>query len=84
MAGIRMFGIGTLELCFVLMLLIVTLALCWLRNERYRWCSVGLACFVVAAVVTPADLYSMLAAGTLLLTSYVAGTRHYQLDSSQS
>ena len=68
--------VGTVELLTLLILVILS-ATVWRRSDYSRWSWAVTICFAIAALVTPADVFSMLLVGAVFLGFYVAGTRHY-------
>jgi Sec-independent protein secretion pathway component TatC len=71
-----MFAVGTTELCLLATLVTLSLLASLFRIPGSKWLHAGLGCATLAAFVTPADVYSMLVASTVLFSTYYAGTRH--------
>ncbi len=71
-----MFGIGTTELGVLATLATISFACFFFRIPVSRWLNAGLGCATLAALVTPADVYSMLVATAVLFSTYYAGSRH--------
>lgn len=70
------FGIGTLELASVVAVAAVTFTMFIGRMPYRRWSAAILACAVLAAILTPPDLFSMLLMSAAFLAVYFGGTRH--------
>ena len=71
-----MLGLGTLEVfAFVVVMLLARLAyVCGFSTLRWS-VAIG-CCAAVGAIVTPADIFSMLVMTTILIGFYYAGSRH--------
>lgn len=76
------FGIGTLELVAILLSAVLTLAIFFGRFQCRRWSVAILACVTLAAIFTPADIFSLLLMSSVLVAVYYTGTRHYARDAS--
>lgn len=54
------FSLGAIELLALLLIAAPTLLLFLLRDGRYRYGVAGLVCAAAAALITPADILSMM------------------------
>ena len=64
------------DLFLILPLAIISTALFMKRDVRLRWSLAILGCAVLAALLTPADLYSTLIVALGLVVAYYFGTQH--------
>jgi chromate transport protein ChrA len=71
-----LFSIGTLELFATLVLAAPTVVLFLRGDARYRWMFATLVCAILAMVITPADLLSMLVLFVAFLVVFAFGTRY--------
>ena len=70
-----LFQIGNLELATTLLVGVAAVMMTIRRSRYYRWILVIFGCMSLAAIVTPADLFSMLLMSVAFLAVYFAGTR---------
>lgn len=70
------FSIGFLELMAIASIAAPTLVLCARGDDRCRWLFAGLACAVLASVLTPADIVSMAALFVAFLGIFMMGVRY--------
>ena len=73
------FGIGSLELVAILMSAAVSVAMFVRRDTGRRWSIAVFGCVTLAAILTPADIFSMLVMASVLFGVYLVGTRHYNI-----
>jgi Sec-independent protein secretion pathway component TatC len=69
------FSVGILELGIVGVLLLTAAMLAAFRLPAWRWAMIGVACTIVAAILSLADPLSTLLLGTVLLIFFVSGIR---------
>lgn len=78
-----LFSVGAIEILAVLFIGVTTFALFARRENRYRLMVVTLACASLAAIVTPADVLSMLLLFVAFLATFAFGSK-YHLNPPQS
>ena len=69
-------AIGYLELATILVTAVVTSTMFLGRFSYRHWSAVNLGCVTLAAILTPADLLSMLLMTIAFIGVYLVGTRH--------
>jgi Sec-independent protein secretion pathway component TatC len=69
------FSVGILELGVVGVLLVTAAMLAAIRLSAWRWAMIGVACAIVAAILSPADPLSTILLGAVLLIFFVSGIR---------
>ena len=69
------FSVGSLESAIVGVLLLTAAIFRALRVQAWRWAMIGLACAIVAAVLSPADLVSTILLGAVLFLFFIGGIR---------
>ncbi len=69
------FNVGIVELGIVGVLLLAAAILGALRLRAWRWAIVGLACSIVATVLSPADPVSTVLLGAVLFLFFLGGIR---------
>jgi hypothetical protein len=69
------FSVGILELGMVGVLLLTAAILAAFRLAAWRWAMIGVACAIVAVILSPADPLSTILLGAVLLIFFVSGIR---------
>jgi Sec-independent protein secretion pathway component TatC len=73
------FSVSVMEVGMIIMAFIVAAVLARLRQRSWRWVTVGLACVVVASLITPADPASTIVFALAFLLFFLGGTRFYRV-----
>lgn len=70
------FSIGYLELATILVIAVMTISMFLGRFSCRRWSTAILGCVTLAAILSPADLFSMSFMAAAFIGVYFVGTRH--------
>jgi Sec-independent protein secretion pathway component TatC len=70
------FAIGYLELATILVIAVVSLSMFLGRFSCRHWSAAILGCVTLAAILTPADLFSMSLMTVAFIGVYLVGTWH--------
>jgi len=73
--AVMWFSVGILELGLVGVVLLTATILAVLRLRAWRWAMIGVACAIVAAIISPADPLSTILLGAVFFIFFVSGTR---------